>query len=518
MILCVLLLFGGGPLLRLLLEKLGGQRKLMVEALLGAEDSNDDDDCYGEVSNRCLPVAPFAMTSLERVFARAFNALVADGTWSSTFGKYPEHLAPQPYCQGGNYDEMWPLPYVIDEAATEPFDAKTDLAKVMDRGKFRCGYIRDSDYHGNLNAGSAAAEAVTMIETTDTDASGLIPDFWQKLVDEVAEDTSTPIELEWKLYDTSQLTLEALAAGEIDAACGDWSTDGVYSVDAADATLPFVTVARGSVFSAMTCPIAQERRYAYASLKSGLTTFEQLVDAVDAGQINQICVSGTDGGGYETSCQNALNLHSKAARSGRATCRGQGSNAFRLFDVEIGCQAVWGGIPDDPSKYSAIPLPFLTSGVAYFRQRDLSAAADASSSDGGGGSNETGAADAGDDTETYVAKEKSARTTLELAVTQAFDGLIADGTWKDVFLSSPSSGNGSNGTSSSDGSGGGEGEGVEMTSFCMGAPENWPAPSTRQMVETGSDLDEVLKRGYLRWCVHCAVCCLFFIFALPGFP
>lgn len=363
---------------------------------------------------------PLAMTSLEQVMTRAYNARILDGTFDTIYSGL-ENVFPQPFCSGDISD--WPLPEVVPS---------TDLAAVLERGVFRCGWIE------NVHYVTTPENVVTIASGNATNqVTGLMADWWLSIVDYVSEESGLGfLDLEWRLYPSSQASFEALAAGEVDALCASWAPDGVYKTPDGEA------VARAALFSMQTCPTFLQQKFLFVPSTSPMTTFEELIAAINDGSVTDVCVTGIAGGGFETSCQNTLSLYA----DGTVTCTGFGEGSFAALGQGT-CQAIWDGSPPDgeAANYIAIPLPFFYAPTSYFRQADLP------ESD----------------------PPKSEQTSLELAVTKSFESIIEKGAWNELFDGLIS---------------------IKPASFCFGDTAVWPLPAA----EEGTDLAAVLERGSLR--------------------
>lgn len=364
------------------------------------------------------------ITSLELLFTRAFNAKIADGIWENIFGNIPD-LIRQPFCAGGFVE--WPIPAVEDGS---------DLANLLQLGTFYCAYNENARYV------VSDGETETLLLETGTAANpyanGLIVDWWQELVDYVNTLQLGDVDLvvEWKLFPNSQASMDAVDSGEVHAACGNWAPDGVYTPLGWDERY-----SRAAFLSKQVCPSYLQNSWVWTPVELSIKTFGDLVDAIDGGKLSDFCVLGTRHGGFETSCQNSLDLFA----TGFVNCTGYNTAAFDVYE-EGGCDAVWDGYPANFSEFKAIQQPFLYSPVTYFRQT-AGPAEDPAQSD---------------------------LTTLQLAFTHAFENKVADGTWADYF---------------------GDQRGMEATAFCTGQVEAWPLPDPME----GSDLKAVLDRGMFRW-------------------
>jgi len=151
----------------------------------------------------------YPKTSLEIVFTWAFNQGVENGDWNRIFGGQ-EGIRDGSFCTGA--PENWQIP---DDSS----DLASDLTRVVERGTFRCGYIRNLDEGAVIRAGN-----------TSESVSGAIPDWWDALAGYVSGtlQDSPPIAIEWMLYDSAQEVLDAVHSGEADAACGQWVSSLPY--------------------------------------------------------------------------------------------------------------------------------------------------------------------------------------------------------------------------------------------------------------------------------------------------
>lgn len=194
-------------------------------------------------------------------------------------------------------------------------------------------------------------------------------------------------------------------------------------------------------FSAQTCPTFDEQRYLYVPSSSNVTTLEEFVANLE--NYPTVCVNGIPGGGFETSCQNSF-----VAYGGNFTCRGSGTGAAPFDALAANeCQAVWGGIPTADQAALLNKIPFIIySPVTYFRARDLPPS------------------------DPFI----PARTSLEIAITKAFEYLALEGVWFEIL---------------------GGLFGITPASSCDGEFRYWPTP----VVEAGSDLEVVIQRKAFRW-------------------
>lgn len=375
------------------------------------------------LGNRTVaPSSLFKGTSLEQLITRAFNARVADGTWASIYGSYDD-LIEQPYCSG--FVDDWLLPEVTG-----------DLQRVLEKGVFTCGYSQNVNYEV---AGSPENGILIRAGETPDTLTGMHVDWWESLIEYAGEAIDTPMQLEWKLYPSSQDAFTALYEGEIDAMCAQWAGDGTWMVPGLEESY-----VRGVYFDVFTCPPFLQRKFVYTNVSLGtFPTIESLADPIIDGRITDVCVTGTPGGGFEQSCENTIQLYTNET----VRCTGYGADAFAEF-LDGKCQAVWDGVPPPAtfSRYNAIELPYLYVPVYYFRQKDLP------KSD----------------------PPKSSKTTLELAVTLAYERVIEKGVWDKLI---------------------GSVAGIETAGFCFGDSRNWPQPA----VVDGTDLAAVVNRGTFIW-------------------
>lgn len=238
--------------------------------------------------------------------------------------------------------------------------------------------------------------------------------------------------LEWKLYANSQACFEALQSGEVDALCGFWDPSGSW-MDASSQQ-----IARATSFSYMPCPNYLEQTYVYLPKNGTLSasTFEELASALTSD--SKICAVGSPGGGNEQKCANTF-----AQYGASAVCTGFTNSAFE--ELAAGnCVAVWQGIPSDPGNFTEIAVPWLDARVTYFRKEDLD-----------------------------VPSTKPAKTTLERAVTTAYEKMIQNGDEQELIPVQP---------------------GVNRQGFCLGTPDIWPLPEPAD----GTDLKAVLDSGKFR--------------------
>jgi len=208
------------------------------------------------------------------------------------------------------------------------------------------------------------------------------------------------------------------------------------------------TVARSFFFSQQTRPLFLRRSYIFVPSASSIQDFDALIKATTGGEITNVCVTALPETGPVSSCQN---LFDRYAGAGKVVCTGYGQQSFEQLSAGA-CQAVWDGIPSNPSGYHNIPKPRPGSPVFFFRQHDLPPPVDP------------------------FHVESNSKTSLELAITHFYQALVGDGTWHEVF-----------GTVS----------GIESTEFCSGEKQNWPI--LPELSLSVSDLQTVIERGTFRW-------------------
>jgi len=342
-------------------------------------------------SSGSLP--PFKGTTLERLITRAFNARIQDGTWIERFGLIP-NVDPQPTC-GGTVDD-WPI---------SQEDGDGDLLQVLESGVFKCGHIRNSKYVTGGNVTS-----VTLLETSDTSASGAIADFFDDIVGYAGSEMGNRrLQVEWLLFDNAQETFDALQDGTIDAACGYWSGEASWDPSEFDVSggSSEGTLSRAYYFNPMACRTFVQQKYLYAPFQGPeYRNFDELIQrgVNGRGNIRNVCVSGNAGGGFESDCQTTFNRYTDLV-----TCTGVGTGTVPFEFLEAGdCEAVWDGAPPEPDLFQAVEFPYLYAPVTYFRPTEL----------------------------VFTSPPTPPRTnltTLEVAMTRSFDYLVATGDWDDVF-------------------------------------------------------------------------------------
>jgi len=198
-----------------------------------------------------------------------------------------------------------------------------------------------------------------------------------------------------------------------------------------------------------------QTRYVYAPVDSDITTWDDVVSAINDGTVVDVCATGGPNGGIEASCQNTMERYltdESEAQQGRAVnCTGNRQESFQNLEEGL-CQLVWDGVPEDVrtrDEYNLIPFPFPYGMVSFFRQTDFV------------------------EDETPPVTDK---TSLEVALTNSFEQLVTDGTWDALFAGIP---------------------GTEISGYCSGDSENWPLPDP----ELDTDLQAVLDSGKFRWYV-----------------
>ena len=65
-------------------------------------------------------------------------------------------------------------------------------------------------------------------------------------------------------------------------------------------------VARGLAFSKLFCIVFAQTDYIYTLQDSSISTFDELVNAVESGLVSRICAEGSPGGGTVMTCQNTF--------------------------------------------------------------------------------------------------------------------------------------------------------------------------------------------------------------------
>lgn len=130
-------------------------------------------------------------------------------------------------------------------------------------------------------------EGDVLIDSRDGAVTGAVPEFWDRLVAKLADTYDSSIDLEWKVYDTSQETFDALLAGDVDSACGYWFPTGEWQPPDGN------FVARPLAFSMFQCPSFLETVYIYTSIESNVDSFSDLLMQAGGDEDVMVCVAGT---------------------------------------------------------------------------------------------------------------------------------------------------------------------------------------------------------------------------------
>ena len=274
-----------------------------------------------------------SVTSLEALYNYAFNAVVSQGSWAAEYGPLSNINFPM-FCSGDS--EGWLLDDFIDPSPD------SDLARVLESGVFKAGGggfdLYDPD--GNL------------IEGTDAEGNSYGPaiNFVGEIVSIMSNVTESELVLEWTLFNTSQSALQSLYDGTIDAVTPSWGNNGLFQVDTTD-----TLYAREKIFSFAHCSTFSESSTMRTLPDTGITTFNQLIQAANDGFFNGVCVAGDNTTQSFTSCQGLLDKYQSS--SANATCIATGDES--PFDgLESGiCQAVLGGDPGEDVQYNQFELP-----------------------------------------------------------------------------------------------------------------------------------------------------------------
>lgn len=280
------------------------------------------------------------MTTLEQLMTRAYQEKIQDGTWHSIFSDL-ELISPQPFCSGNT--ESWPWPKIQIGSETV---GRSDLEKVITGRIFNCGYVKNIKFtaaqdmsdgvDGSMS--SSSLRDVVLIETNETHAEGLLVDYWNAMIDYINKEAfkdvgEDPILLQWKLYDTPDEALEALLAGEIDAACARWDVEGNFKLS----DVLSQEVSRLYVMRAQTCPSYLSQTFSYARKRRGEVPLSEFASAIENGRVRNVCVRSVPSGSLEESCETELNEYST---SQQVTCSGYGPTAIQPYFAGV-CQAVW---------------------------------------------------------------------------------------------------------------------------------------------------------------------------------
>jgi len=175
-------------------------------------------------------------TSLELALSKAFNKLVEDGTYASVFADLVD-IKSTSFCTG-NADSWETPPLETGEGGG------SDLAVVLDRGEFICGYPSNLFYQQSLQAGQV------LLDTADpNNVQGALVDWWEALGKELGRMYGkNSFQVKWNAtLSKSQEVLTSVQNGTYDAACARWAPDGFWN-DANGKQIP-----RSVAFSAQVC-------------------------------------------------------------------------------------------------------------------------------------------------------------------------------------------------------------------------------------------------------------------------
>ena len=380
------------------------------------------------------------------------------GDWTDIFETLDD-IRKDSFCKGSDPDESWVAPAAVQSGS--------DLSNVVRRGTFRCGAVRNSNFttsSGQVLLRTTAGGEDGLEESTD----GAIVDWWDALAERAANTLGSSIDIEWRLFDTSQAALEALANGQVDAGCGYYAPDGKFSVGNDNEPL-----ARGAAFSAQWCSTFLQTGYLYAPVAgdgTGIGTFEELIasiEAADTADTATICVDAGPDAGLVASCQSTFDSY---VQNGNVVCSGVGPSQAFAQVLSGGCVAAYSfGSPGDGAVadlLSRFPQPTIFAPVSFFRRNDLNQQLQESTKYAP--SSEENIFDKAPD----FRRPNNNPTSLQLAVTRAFDDLVASGMYADVF---------------------GDLVDRDPMSFCTGS-RSWPA----QIPKPGSDLAKLLGRRKFR--------------------
>ncbi|KAL3907949.1 MAG: hypothetical protein SGILL_008668 [Bacillariaceae sp.] len=239
--------------------------------------------------------------------------------------------------------EVWPVP---------PVDPNTDLQRVLDRGTFRCGYpanLFESNLEGDLLIDSAASNDRPV---------GLIVEWFDELAKQVGQVYGKDLTVEWDVVATSQEVLDNVYYGEVDAACGNWSPDGVWLDPDGD----FVSRALG--FAVNHCPTYIQEQNILVNINNihNITDFPSLVTALERDNTLRVCTPGSVGGGYAQNCMNTLGQYLTTP----VECHGEENEAHALLDSGD-CDVLYNVGLATGDEHIVIPAPNVFVAVSMFR-------------------------------------------------------------------------------------------------------------------------------------------------------
>mmetsp|Transcript_9908 Transcript_9908/g.13352 ORF Transcript_9908/g.13352 Transcript_9908/m.13352 type:complete len:253 (-) Transcript_9908:32-790(-) len=179
---------------------------------------------------------------------------------------------------------------------------------------------------------------VLLDTTEDGNTKGLLVEWFFILAQTISEHYDENYRVTWNTHEflTASDLLNAVQAGDVDAACGRWQTGGTMAFGPSGSTIH-----RVDRLSLMNCLSWIQPTDIYTQTASLITTFPELVAAINANPTFQMCTSTIPDGGTEQLCTTVLG---DFVNTPGFECLGQNTEAWSLLEQGI-CNAVWLGPP-----------------------------------------------------------------------------------------------------------------------------------------------------------------------------
>jgi len=292
-----------------------------------------------------------SLTTLQEALTTAFVENVQTGVWMNTFGVHGLVLGDT--CSPPSTDYPYPL-----EAPG------TDLYAVLQSGQFVCSYPRDIKIY--------APDGTTVLDTTyNTAVSGLMVDFFQKLINTLSVQYAKEIQISWQTsYANYSDALNAVISGNASAACGYYAPGG--TLRAKKSVVPRTsTLSLYNCFSFVQSPVLYSLQ---TPLDFPITNWSTLITQINLKGTNfVVCTAGDpQAGDISDSCTSAIAQYSIAVNY---TCVPAGDLAFNYLQNSA-CDIVWGGPPTSPPlnptySYVSFYAPIYFTAGSFFRLEDL---------------------------------------------------------------------------------------------------------------------------------------------------
>jgi len=289
-------------------------------------------------------------TTLQEALTTAFVENVQAGIWRETFGVH--RLVVGDTCSPPSTDYPYPL-----EAPG------SDLYDVLQSGEFVCSYPHDVKIY--------APDGAIVLDTTYNNASGLMVDFFQKLIDTLSIHYQKDIKISWSTnFDDYSDALNAVISGDASAACGYYNPGGTISYRNS-------IVPRSSELSLFNCFSFVQSQVLYSlqtPLEFPISNWNALISQINIlGTGFVVCTTGsTVNSDISEACTSAIAYYSFFSNY---TCTPVGDLAFSYLQ-DGACDVVWGGPysspPIDPSNsYVPFVAPIYFAAGSFFRLEDL---------------------------------------------------------------------------------------------------------------------------------------------------